>query len=433
MIRNFQKLEALINELNKSNKTTTKLEILTKYIKDPFISRIFFYTYNPFYKYYVTPELLSSKYEDDLGKPTMQYTDIFVLLDALRNRKITGHTAIQTVNDFAFLYEDYKDIIYSIIGKDLGIRMGTSLINKASPGLIPEFDVALAVDLDKVDVDFKTRKWYGSRKLDGVRCITIFDNAGNISCWSRQGNQFETLGNLENFLKTLNLTNTVLDGEMCLVDDKGNEQFQGIMSEIRRKNHTIKNPKYLVFDMIPLDDFANKIGKQKFSERYEQLKKLFTSIKSPFIELLEQIQVYDELDLSLMTNKAEQLGWEGIILREDKYYEGKRTKSMIKCKKFKDAEYVIKDCEVGPFRYIVDGVEKTEDMITNVLIEHKGCKVSVGSGFSIDQRIYYREHVHELVGAVATVKYFQETTNKSGGVSLRFPTIKYIHGKKRTT
>jgi ATP-dependent DNA ligase len=42
----------------------------------------------------------------------------------------------------------------------------------------------------------------------------------------------------------------VFDGEVCIVDENGVEDFQGIMKEIKRKDHTIKNPKYKVFDYL---------------------------------------------------------------------------------------------------------------------------------------------------------------------------------------
>ena len=39
---------------------------------------------------------------------------------------------------------------------------------------------------------------------------------------------------------------------------------------------------------------------------------------------------------------------------------------------------------------------------------------------------------HEILNKVITVKYFEETQNQSGNYSLRFPTVKVIHGNKRT-
>ena len=41
--------------------------------------------------------------------------DLFDLLDDLTNRKITGHDAIAAVNSFTNMYEEYEDLIHSII------------------------------------------------------------------------------------------------------------------------------------------------------------------------------------------------------------------------------------------------------------------------------------------------------------------------------
>jgi DNA ligase-1 len=36
-----------------------------------------------------------------------------------------------------------------------------------------------------------------------------------------------------------------------------------------------------------------------------------------------------------------------------------------------------------------------------------------------------------IVGKIITVQYFEETKNQDGGISLRFPTVKVVHGDQR--
>jgi ATP-dependent DNA ligase len=38
----------------------------------------------------------------------------------------------------------------------------------------------------------------------------------------------------------------------------------------------------------------------------------------------------------------------GVMLRKDVGYEGKRSKNLLKVKKFFDAEYTVVDCDVSP-------------------------------------------------------------------------------------
>jgi len=427
----FKLLQKVVDELNSTNSTNDKKVILAKYKNDEFIKKVLYYTYNPFYQYYVTPATLEKNYDDDLGT-LYKFSDLFEMLDILRKREVTGHKAINSVNDFCYKHEEFKDLIYKIIGKDLEIRMGDSLINKIIPNLIPTFDVALATPFEDVEVDFATNTWYASRKLDGVRCLGIVDENGKVSLWSRQGNQFETLKKVEDEIASLGLTDVVFDGEICLTNKDGSDDFQGVMKQIRKKDHTIDNPKYLIFDLVTGQEFEDKIGFRDYSVRYHTLRNLIINKGMKHLELVHQSIVMDRKHYIEQMENADANKWEGLILRKNRVYEGKRTKNMLKCKSFHDAEYTVIDLEFGPFRMIENGLEITKDVLSNVVIEHKGNKVSVGSGFTIEEREFFKANPNEILNKVITVKYFEETQNQSGNYSLRFPTVKVIHGNKRT-
>jgi DNA ligase-1 len=126
---------------------------------------------------------------------------------------------------------------------------------------------------------------------------------------------------------------------------------------------------------------------------------------------------------------SNQEGWEGVMLRKDVTYEGKRTKNLLKVKKFHDAEYVVVDYDNDDHEVVRNGRSETIKMLAQVWIEHKGHRVKVGSGWSQEQRLQYMDG--SIVGKIITVQYFEETKNDKGGISLRFPTVKIVHGKKR--
>ena len=98
-----------------------------------------------------------------------------------------------------------------------------------------------------------------------------------------------------------------------------------------------------------------------------------------------------------------------------------------------DAEYVVNDVLLGQMNIVKDGAEKTIDALTAVFIEHKGHKVKVGSGFSMDERQEYFKNPAGIIGKTINVQYFEETTNEKGGISLRFPTKKFIYENGRDT
>jgi len=271
--------------------------------------------------------------------------------------------------------------------------------------------------------------------VHNCRCVCVIDRSGDIKFFSRQGNEFLVLDNLKKEIQSYNLKSIVLDGEICIVDENGKEDFQSVMKEIRKKDHTIKNPRYLVFDQISYNDFFNHSSNIKLSNRLEALKLTSKNIQNnKLFFVLPQIKVESVEHLQKMRDSAEQEGWEGLILRKDCEYKGKRSNDLLKCKKMMDEEYKVVDIEIGPFR-IIDketGLEKTIETLSNVVIEHKGNKVSVGSGFTIDQRNEFYNNPELIKGMIITVKYFEETFNQEGKYSLRFPIFKGVQGKERT-
>jgi len=358
----LKRVKELVDALGYDSSSNRKIELLREYLHDSDLKKLFMYVYNPFYQFHVTSD--NCKKLSNLYVPNVDW-NLFDLLDALRTRRITGHEAIGNINTFIIANSDYKELIYNIIDKDLKCRVGESLINKAIPGTIPTFDVALAEKFEPEMVNFEKEEWYVSRKLDGVRCIIVVDENGKATSYSRQGKIFETLGKVEGLISDFGLRNIVFDGEICMVDEKGNEDFQSIMKEIRRKNHTIQNVKYKMFDCLTLEEFSNQRSVRKLSERLRLIEH-FTDNNT--IEYLPQERVRGMKHFQEWMDRADEGGWEGVMLRKNVGYKGKRSKDLLKAKKFHDAEYVVKGINYGPIRIIVDGKEVTETMTSQIVI-----------------------------------------------------------------
>ena len=430
----FDHLGSFVRELRATSSTIDKAEIIEDYTSSneagaSFIKKILLYTYHPTWQYNVTSDNLKKKKH---LKSKNSYKNIFDLLNDLKGRVITGHDAITAVNSFVDSYPEHEELIHCIIDKDLKTRAGDKIINKAIPNHIPEFSVALADKYEPKLVDWKDG-WYVSRKIDGARCIAIVDENGDTTFFSRTGKTFDTLDVVAGGIKALGITNVVFDGELCLVDEDGNEDFQGVMKELRKKDHTIINPSYKIFDMLTHDEFYIKKGEKNrpFSIRIENLKHVLKKNECPCLTMLEQVRVETDDDFESYISYSVEEKWEGLMLRTDSPYKGKRSKDLLKYKSFSDDEYKVIDVEMGPFRYIKDGQETEETMLSCVMINHKDNIVRVGSGFSIDQRQEFHKHPSKILGKVVTVQYFEETKNQDGGISLRFPTFKILHGNSR--
>ena len=428
-------LKNLIESLEKTNSSNEKQVILkiNSIKNEELFSKFMEYTYSYQKQYYVTSSNL--KKNSDLILDKAVFNDIFSLLDSLDARLHTGHDAIKLVNTFIRQNKDYEDIIHRIIDRDLKCGVGKTIINKVIK-CIPVFKVALADKYSDNELK-KTNKenWLISRKIDGVRCIAIVDEKSNSKFFSRQGKEFEVLQKVRDEIKTSGIKDCVLDGEICIVDDKDNEDFQSVMKEIRRKDHTIENPVYKIFDILSHKEFNDQTSSRTFMERYRyNLVPLFVnedkSHKS--YDTLRLVVQHGMKDFEFLKQQSAKNNWEGLMFRRaDQYYKGKRSKDILKYKVMSDAEYKVVGIEESTKPFLIDGIMKELPCVGNLIIEHKGNKVGVGSGLSDKQKREWLAKPEQIVGKVITVQYFEETQNQDGEYSLRFPVLKHIWKKNK--
>lgn len=418
-------------EMNSSNLTTHKKQVLNKFKGLNTIAFILEAIYNPYIKYYVSDKALLKLTEIDSNKVNQKVVEGFqltTLLEALSKRVITGHEALHTSKYFIDNC-GYGDIVTKILSRDSKLRVATTLINEAYPGLIETFEIQLAEKYDPKRIDFENEQWFASRKLDGVRSLCIIDYKGEIIFKSKSGKLFKTLQVLIDLLKPLGLKDVVLDGEICLVDENGNESFNGIMSEITRKDHTIKSPKFIMFDILSYTDFSRGATYHVLNERYANLVHFMTWSKLSernFEALLhEEVKSFDDIEKWMGYSAAGK--WEGVMLKKNVPYQAKRTFDMLKCKKMHDTECKIVGYEMGFLRVIVDGKEVDEEMLSAVIVEYGNSTTRVGSGFSFEERRLYYKEPEQLMGKDMTVQYFEATKDKKGNDSLRFPVKKHIY------
>ena len=425
----FLRTQDFMTSMAATSSVLDKVQILES--TDFTTRRVLYWTYNKYKQFHVGPDNIKKR--KDLVAETCDYLDLFDLLEDLNGRVITGHDAISQVNAYIRDNPENEELVHLILDRNLKIRASEKLINRACDNLIPTFDVALASNYDEKmekKVDFKRQRWMVSRKLDGVRCLVIVDENGKATSWARSGKQFQTLQKVEEEIEAMNLKSVVFDGEMCILDENGNEDFQRCMQQIRRKDHTITNGLYLIFDMLNLSDFQTGTSEDTFIARLSQLDKVIDP-RARFLCIHPQELVRDDSHLQEWRQRSQDEAWEGLMLRLDVPYKGKRSKDILKVKLMHDAEYRVKDTAFGPFRYVVSGREVEEEMLSAVMIEHRGNTVRVGSGFTIEQRQHYFKHPEDIVGKIITTQYFEETKSQQGTFSLRFPVVKVIHGDER--
>ena len=252
--------------------------------------------------------------------------------------------------------------------------------------------------------------------MTGIRAVAKVRDE-NVEIFSRQGKLIEGLKNIEGEL--LRLPNGFYDGELLL--DKENipskDLYRETVQVVNSKSEYKSNVVFNIFDYIPLNDFVtghseiNCLDRKRFV--YEELRKIEPDWLKP-VEILyhgkcDKRIVQQELDKQIA------LEHEGVMVNlANAPYEGKRTKNILKVKAMQDCDLKIIGFE--------EGTGKNKETLGAVIVDYKGFKVKVGSGFTDEDRKYFWENKDKLLGRVITVQYFEETTNKKdNSLSLRFP------------
>lgn len=426
----YQTLFKIQNTPGTNDKKATLKDNLNDVIK-----LIFEDTYGP-QKYYIKKFVPNG----DVGHLfiDIDYGVFHYMLMDLASRRVTGDAAYKKLQETVALYDLYsQEILCRIIDRNLKIGISWDNYLSVIGQKESKFEVALAMNLDKVKgINPIDGSYYISRKLDGCRCICYVNKVFSdtwIEFKSRQNKIITTLDNLvepiKEFTKNFGPGEYVLDGEVCIMDENGNENFQGLMKEVTRKDHTIENPRYNVFDVLTRSEFDGETESPNFSDRLNMMHDLLTPNKN--VVLLEQELVTSQEVLDRWTNKAQELGWEGCMLRKDAPYKRGRSKDLIKIKKFQDAEYIVEGIIDGTATYN-EGGAKEYPVVAALIITHKGNQVKVGSGLSKEQRIGWLQNPDEIIGKTITVQYFEETQDsKTGEYSLRFPVLKYVYDNGR--
>lgn len=433
-------IREIFNKIASIPGSNDKMQFLNENTNET-VSLIFQDTYDTKRKYYVKKFNVVNT-----GVLTIDasYNLFHDMLEDLNNRVITGNAAVEAVERMigCFVEED-QDLLCKILNRNLKVGISLDNFNKTSGESIDKFQVALAKKLQEVkNVDPIDGTWFVSRKMDGARCIAICiqdwvdgELTQDVKFFSRQGKEFTTLSNLISDVKQMFLAcgagTFILDGEMCLVDENGDEHFDWVMKEITRKNHTIENPCYQVFDLLNDDWFYGRETSDNFGDRLHSLCEIWYQTQPEHIRVAEQERITSQDIFDKWQEKAKYGGWEGLMIRKDVPYEGRRSNNLLKIKAMQDAEYVVEGVINGKATYN-EGGAKEYDIISALLIRHRGNIVKVGSGLSKEQRIGWYSRPDEIIGKVITVQYFEETKDsKTGEYSLRFPVLKYVYENGR--
>lgn len=414
-----------------------KISVLEEYCKSKDILYLLDFIYNP----YITTGISDKKVNKKFDKGTKTNADwknpyelpsFKSLLEYLKVNNTGRDFDILTVQiweDVAFyeageqLYsvaapDIWHKLFNDIITKNVQLGIDSKTINKVIPGLIPEFNVQLSNKyFDKPEV-VEGKEFVLTTKIDGSRIIAMKEE-GKVSFWTRQGQKYEGLVDLEAALLKSPEDNIVLDGEIVAIDTAKEDTYKNTMKLSRTKDLEKHGLKMLVFDYMPIANFKMQCCPLTYRARRATLSAIFdfnAQYFRPYFELLPKL--YQGSDTSKIIEILEDQvskGEEGIMINLlDAPYEFKRTNNLLKVKKFKDTEVEIIGFE--------EGTNKLVGTLGAFICKYKDNEVRVGSGLTDEDRAYFWANKDKFLGKFITVKYFETSVDsKTGLESLRFP------------
>lgn len=264
----------------------------------------------------------------------------------------------------------------------------------------------LAKQADKVatSVFDKIKYWYGSRKIDGVRC-SFYWRDGEVRTASRGGGDYDASTSFMRHNPKLiqffeEHPDIVLDGELY----KHGKSLQQISGAARLEKDTAGMDwlEYYIYDVMD--------STKTFEERLDILHDITDELNLGFnperewddgelkFQIVPQETVVGWANIQKLHDKYVGEGFEGIVIRDPSkvYNFGGRTNAMIKVKMYKDAEFEIVGYSEGL---------RPEDMVFV-------CKTKEGKEFEAkpmgprELKWEYLDRMDEIIGKMATVKYF---------------------------
>lgn len=411
-----------VKEINTSNSRLHKQSVLQKYATDAIIWRYLQIAFNPFEMYGISSKKLHKTVHTPSGYVFGGVLELFDYLAECNTGTDQDIAACQEVLDGVSAWSsEAAELLEQLICKDLSIGVDAKTINKEIPGLIPTFNVQLANKYFDKPAVVTGKKFCLTTKIDGGRIIALKEN-GQVSFYTRAGQLYEGLVDLEEEMARLMPDNTCLDGEITLLSNPkaltSKEQYKETMKIVRTKDKAKHGIKMLVFDWMPADDFKRQQCDFPYKVRRNELERLFNEIDFRYFELLPKLYVGDDASkIKEILEEAIADGEEGIMINIwDALYEFKRTNNLLKCKVFNSADLRVVGLEQGTGKYT--------GMLGAFICEYKGGHVRVGSGLTDAQRAEVFKEPLKYIDTIIEISYFEETQDSTGKPSLRFPTFK---------
>lgn len=320
--------------------------------------------------------------------------DIFAVLDQLARRELTGSAARIALGE-ATLDDEDRNLVHRIIRKDLRCGVGEQLVLQAYPGLIRQFKVMRAKKFEGMSPRLN---YTIEPKYDGLRCIAEVAD-GRVTLLSRNGLEFTSSDHLKPQLLALAKgENFFFDGELI----SGN--FNSSSSAVRRKEQQNDSTSFFIFDVLTPEEWRHPV-----TPHYARRNKLEILFEGQSFTHLRPTPIYPvetENDVMKRYNQFRDMGYEGGMVKNTRgLYRFGKHKDWMKLKAVEDVDLAVLE--------LIQGEGKYYGMLGAVVVNFRGKRVNVGSGFSDEERRLYWDQPELIKRKVIEIQYHEITPDGS--------------------
>lgn len=387
-------LKDILNELNESNSSNYKLDVLKKYKGNSELEKLLELTYNRNkYNFNISKNyiLQNSQFLNTIGNKIID--EVLTDLETLGSGSIRGNKAHEFVDDLLkTLDKENKEILLNLLGRDLKIGLNIKSINKVFKNLIekPNY-MRCDVYSTKSSKNIKFPA-YIQVKMDGTyREFRVQD--GNVQARTRSGEEYF---NPVLFEQLKVFPDGYYIGELTI---HGDTRFTG-NGLINSDNPPYDKIMFTMWDYLTFDDY-NLVTKTKYYDRFEELNKIFNQnlgnnlaiVRTEFVHNIFQALHYVKIWM--------QNGLEGGVLKSlDNEFKNGTSKTQLKIKLKVDAEMRI----IG----FTDGTvgTKREGKIGAIQFSNdEGTIKGQCSGFSDAELDLFTKNKDNLIGKIISVEF----------------------------
>lgn len=351
--------------------------------------------------------------------PVYPYPSLFALCHALMEKKSVTDQDIADIQGFiSNLSPDVGQFVSDFLCKSIRLGVTVKTLNKCFEEKVPIISCMLAKKYADHPHALDGQQFAITEKLDGIRCMAVVRRGHPPVLYSRQGKRIEGLTRIEKELTDVHRRTGqefVADGELLIeARNRYESKIQYKMTtRIVRKSGEKTGIVFNVFDVIGIEAFDEQCCEMPYYLRRQRLETLFCGrryvLPVPVLYMGDDVsQIAKHLDIQ---RKASH---EGVMINLlSRPYVFGRTDAILKVKVMQDADLEVIGVAVGEGKFA--------NTLGSLIVRYKGNEVGVGSGLSNAMRDAVWKNPDAYIGRIARIRYFEETQDKHGNVSIRFP------------